>query len=79
MSKEKMHYTCIACITIDSIKRIEKKNYPEVYLGECNYRKKKIQMSRFLTTELESESESYLQSKLDTELTTKLESGSDSE
>ena len=37
-------------------------------------------MYRFLTTELESESEPYLQSKLDTELLkAKLESGSDSE
>ena len=24
--KENMHYTCIACITIDSVTRIEKKN-----------------------------------------------------
>ena len=26
--KGNMHYTCIACITIDSIMRMEKKNYP---------------------------------------------------
>ena len=25
--KESMHYTCIACITIDSIMRMENKNY----------------------------------------------------
>ena len=25
--KEGMHYTCIACISIDSIMKIEKKNY----------------------------------------------------
>ena len=28
ISKESMHYTCIACITIDSVMRMEKKNYP---------------------------------------------------
>ena len=28
--KEKEHYTCIACITIDSVIRMEKKNYPQV-------------------------------------------------
>ena len=28
MPKENMHYTCIACITIDSVMKIEKKNYP---------------------------------------------------
>ena len=26
--KENMHYTCIACITIDSVMRMENKNYP---------------------------------------------------
>ena len=26
--KENKHYTCIACITIDSVMRVEKKNYP---------------------------------------------------
>ena len=32
--KENEHYTCIACITIDSVMRMEKKNYPQVYLEE---------------------------------------------
>ena len=39
--KENMHYTCIACITIDSVMRMDKKNYPQVYLEECKYRVKK--------------------------------------
>ena len=39
--KEKMHYPCIACITIDSVVRMDKKNYPHVYLEECKYRVKK--------------------------------------
>ena len=30
--KESMHCTCIACITIDSVMRMEKKNYSQVYL-----------------------------------------------
>ena len=33
--KENMLYTCIACITIDSVMRMDKKNYPQVYLEEC--------------------------------------------
>ena len=56
--KENMHYTCIACITIDSVTRINKKKYPQVYLEECKYKMKKIQMSRFINTELESNSDS---------------------
>ena len=46
--KENMHYTCIACITIDSVMRMEKKNFPQVYLEECKYKIKKTQMSRFV-------------------------------
>ena len=50
--KENMHYTCIACVTIDSVMGMDKKNYPQVYLEECKYRVKKIQMSRFINAEL---------------------------
>ena len=41
VSKENMHYTCIACITIDSVLKIDKKNHPQVYLEECKYRVEK--------------------------------------
>ena len=88
MPKENMHYTCIACITIDSVMRIDKKNHPQVYLEECKYRVKKTQMSRFINTELKSDSESSdsdldsekIGAKVDNELIAKLEkAGSDSE
>ena len=36
--------------------RMDKKNYPQVYLEKCKYKIKKIQMSRFINTELDSES-----------------------
>ena len=42
MPKENMHYTCIACVTIDSVMNIDKKNHPQVYLEECKYRIKKL-------------------------------------
>ena len=68
--KENIHYTCIACITIDSVMRIDKKNHPQVYLEECKYRAKNIQMSRFISTELklDSESDSEVKSKSGAEL-----------
>ena len=75
--KENIHYTCIACITIDSAMRMEKKNYPQVYVEECKYKVKKIQMSKFINTELESMSWSESESVF--ELEAKLKSGSDSE
>ena len=51
ISKENMHYACIACITIDSVKKMEKKNYPQVYLEDCKYKIKKTKMSKFIKTE----------------------------
>ena len=65
--KENMHYTCIACITTDSVMRMEKKNYPQVYLEECKYRVKKAKMTKFIEAELESGSESELESELESE------------
>ena len=75
--KENMHHTCIAYITIDSVIKMNKKNYTQVYIEECKYRVKKIQMPRFIHAELESYSDSELES--DTELESKLKSDSDSE
>ena len=71
--KENMHYTCIACITIDSVMKMEKKHFPELLLEGCKYKIKKIQISRFINTELDSDSES------DAELMTKLKSDSDND
>ena len=65
--KENMHYTCIACITTDSVMRMNKKNYPQVYLQECKYRVKKIQMSRLINDELESDSNSDSETESDLE------------
>ena len=55
--KENVHYTCIACMTIDSVMKTEKKNYPQIYLEECKYKIKKIKMSKFIDTEFDSKSE----------------------
>ena len=78
-----MHYTCIAFITIDSVMKINKKNHLQVYLEECKQRVKKIQMFRFINTELKSDSDSEpdseVESKSDAELVAKLKSESESE
>ena len=73
-----MHYTCVAFITIDSVMKM---NYPQVYLEECKYKIKKIEISKFINTDLESESQSESGSGLesDTESKPKSELKSDSE
>ena len=77
VTKENMHYTCIACITIDSDMSIEKKYFLQVYLEECKYEINKIQMSRFINTELDLDSDS--DSEPDAELMAKLKSDSDND
>ena len=72
-----MHYTCVACITIDSVMRMEKKYFPQVYLEECKYKTRKIQMSRFINTGLDLDSEA--DSESDDELMAKLKSDSDND
>ena len=81
MPKENMHYTCIACITIDSVMKMDKKNYPQVYLEEYKYKIKKIQMSSFINTELDldSDSDSGSDSESDDEFIAKLKSDSDND
>ena len=66
--KENEYYTCIACITTDSVMRMWKKNYPQVYLEECKYKMKKTKMTKFIEAELESESESESESDIELEL-----------
>ena len=54
---------------------IDKKDHPQVFLEECKHRVKKTQMSKFINTELKSDSESNsdldsekIETKVDNEL-----------
>ena len=67
--KENSYYTCIACITLDSILKMGKKNYPQVYLEECKYKVKKINAPRFINTDSETDSESDVEADLDSNTT----------
>ena len=39
--KERIQYACIAAICIDSILKVDKRNYPQVYLEQFKYKMKK--------------------------------------
>ena len=56
--KEGVHHTCIVCISTDSVMKMAKKNYPQVYLEEYKYKIKTIKMPGFTGVELESDSSS---------------------
>ena len=72
--KVNVHYTCIACITIDSIIRMEKILFTGLF-RRVQIQIKKTKMTKFINTELESESES----ESGTELQSKSELESDTE
>ena len=48
---------------------MNKKNYPQVYLEECKYKAKKINTPRFINIELESDSEPYIETDLESSTT----------
>ena len=65
VQEENTYYTCIACITLDSVLKMNKKNYPQVYFEKCKCKVKKIHAPRFIKTELDLDSESDLEADLD--------------
>ena len=57
LPKGNTYYTCIACITIDSVLKTNKKTYPQVYLEERKYKIRK-HIRQVINTELEIYSDS---------------------
>ena len=57
ISKERNHYIYIAAICIDSVLRIEKKNYPQVYLEQCKYKIKRRKPVDFIDAEVDFSSD----------------------
>ena len=51
--KERIHYVCIAAIFIDSVLRVDKKNYPQVYLEKCKYKMRKRKLVDFIDNEVD--------------------------
>ena len=50
--KEIIHCICISAICIDSVLRVDKKNYPQVYLEQCKYKTKKRELVNFIDDEV---------------------------
>ena len=63
---EKNHCICIPAIDIDSVLKIDKKAYPQVYLEECKYKLKKRKLTSFLDSEIiDDNSDSDIDSDID--------------
>ena len=82
MPKENMHYTCIAYITIDSVLTIEEKIIQKFIQKSVDIWQKKVQVPKFINTELKLDPESDLDSdleKTEAKFDGKLESDSDND
>ena len=55
--KEINHYICTAAICIDSVLKIGKKNYPQVYLEQCKYKIKRRKQVDFTDAEVDLSSD----------------------
>ena len=59
MPKEKAPCKCLSTIMVDSVFKANKKYYPQTFLEECKYMKKKIKIENYINEDLEnSDSES---------------------
>ena len=52
--KERNHYICIPEICVDSVLKIDKRNYSQVYLEQCKYKIKKRELVNFIDDDLSS-------------------------
>ena len=55
--REKIEYVCIPCVSIDSVLKVDKKYFPQVYLEQCKYKVKKREIKSFIDYEIELDSD----------------------
>ena len=59
MPKEKAPCKCLSIIMLDSVIKVNKKYYPQIFLEECKYIQEKIKTENYIDEDLEkSESDS---------------------
>ena len=57
IAEEKIEHECIPCISVDSVLKIDKKYYPQVYLEQCKYKVKKREIKSLIGYALDSDYE----------------------
>ena len=55
--KGRVEYSCLSCISIDSVLKIDKKNFPQVYLEQCKYKIMKREPKNFIDYEIALDSD----------------------
>ena len=57
--KKRNHCICIVAICIDSVLKVVKKNYTQVYLGQCKYKIKRRKQVDFIDAEVDLRSDDF--------------------
>ena len=57
MLKERIHYVCIAAISIDSVLKVNQRSYPQVYLEQCKYKMKQRELVSIIDDEVDLNSD----------------------
>ena len=55
--KEKVQYSCLSCVSIDSVLKVGKKNFSQVYLEQCKYKIMNIEPKNFIDYEIDLDSD----------------------
>ena len=50
--KERVEYVCVSCISVDLVLRVDRKNYPQVYLEQFRFKMKKKELKNFIDYEI---------------------------
>ena len=58
ITEEKIEYEYVPCISVDSVLKIEKNYYPQVYLEQCKYKVKERKIKSLTDYDLDSDYES---------------------
>ena len=55
--KDRIGYVCIPCISVDSVLKIDKKWYSQIYLEQCKYKTKKREKKSFIDYKIDLDSD----------------------
>ena len=55
--QERIIYSCLSCVNIDSVLKVDKKFFPEGYLEQCRYNIKKREPKNFIDYEIDLDSD----------------------
>ena len=79
VSKENVTYTCLSLIMLDSVIRVNKKYYPQIFLEECKYVIRKNKMENLINDDLDLNASDESDSESDNETDNEIDSDESSD